>query len=40
MLVAAVFLPEKLKTCPIMSQNRTKMSFSPNTWAYIKLIQF
>ena len=37
MIVAGVFLSEKLKTCPIMFQNRTKMTFSPNTWAYIKL---
>ena len=36
-LVAGVFLSEKLKTCPIMLQNRNKMTFSPNTWAYIKL---
>ena len=37
MLIAGVFLSEKLKTCPIMFQNRTKMTCSPNTWAYIKL---
>ena len=37
MLVAGVFLSEELKPCPIMLQNRTKMTFSPNTWAYIKL---
>ena len=37
MLVAGVFLSEKLKTCPIMFQNRTTMTLSPNTWAYIKL---
>ena len=37
MLVVGVFLSEKLKICLIMFQNRTKMTFSPNTWAYIKL---
>ena len=37
MLVAGVFLSKKLKTCPIMPQNRTKITFTPNTWAYIKL---
>ena len=36
-LGAGVFLSEKLKTCPTMFQNRTKMTFSPNKWAFIKL---
>ena len=37
MLFVGVFLFEELKNCPIMLQNRTKMTFSPNTWAYMKL---
>ena len=40
MLVAGVFLFEELKTCPKMFQNRTKLTFSLNTSAYIKLNKF
>ena len=36
-LVAGVFLLKELKTCLKMFQIRTKMIFSPNIWAYIKL---
>ena len=37
MPVVGVFSFEELKSCPIMFQNMTKMTFFPNTWVYIKL---